>query len=86
MSVYSMMFMGMAPFGALFAGLMAGRFGAPAAVAAGGVACIVGAVIFRFKLPALRVTGRQLLIAQEIAVGDPTIAASEAAVTAEERS
>ena len=51
MSVYSMMFMGMAPFGALLAGLLADRFGAPAAVAAGGVACIVGAVVFGLKLP-----------------------------------
>ena len=54
MSVYSMMFMGMAPFGALLAGLLAGRFGAPAAVAAGGAACIVGAIVFGLKLPGLR--------------------------------
>src|SRR5262249_20122805 len=39
MSLYSMMFMGMAPFGALLAGLLAGRFGAPTAVVAGGAAC-----------------------------------------------
>ena len=36
MAVYSMMFMGMAPFGALLAGVLAGRLGAPATVAAGG--------------------------------------------------
>ncbi len=41
MACYSMMFMGMAPFGALLAGLLAGRLGAPVAVAAGGVVCIV---------------------------------------------
>jgi MFS family permease len=82
MSVYSMMFMGMAPFGALLAGLAAGRFGAPAAVAAGGATCIVGAIIFGLRLPALRVSGRRLLIAQEIAAGDPTIAATEAVAAA----
>jgi MFS family permease len=81
MSVYSMMFMGMAPFGALLAGLLAGRFGAPAAVATGGVACIVGAVAFGLSLPALRPAGRQLIVSQELAAGDPTIAATEAAAT-----
>lgn len=78
MSVYSMMFMGMAPFGALLAGVMAGRFGAPAAVAAGGTACIIGAILFGLKLPEPRVSARQLLIAQELAAGDPTVAATEA--------
>ena len=36
MAVYSMMFMGMAPFGALFAGWLAERIGAPRTVALGG--------------------------------------------------
>lgn len=35
MSVYSLMFLGMTPFGSLFAGLIAERFGAPAALTAG---------------------------------------------------
>ena len=52
MATYSMMFMGMAPFGALIAGLVAARLGAPAAVAAGGMACIAGAVAFGSRLPA----------------------------------
>jgi MFS family permease len=75
MSVYSMMFMGMAPFGALLSGLLAGRWGAPAAVALGGAACIAGSIVFGLRLPALRIVGRQLLIAQEMAAVDPTIAA-----------
>jgi MFS family permease len=78
MSVYSMMFMGMAPFGALLAGLLASRFGAPAAVAVGGVACMAGALAFGLSLPALRPIGRQLIISQELAAGDPTVAATEA--------
>jgi MFS family permease len=73
MACYSMMFMGMAPFGALFAGLLAGRLGAPAAVAAGGVACIAGAVAFGSRLPALRVAGRELLVSQEMAAGEPMV-------------
>jgi MFS family permease len=47
MAVYSMMFIGMAPFGALFAGTVAHHWGAPAAVMMGGVACIAGAGLFR---------------------------------------
>src|ERR1051326_7519211 len=47
MAVYSMMFMGMAPFGALFAGVLANRAGAPITVAMGGAVCIIGAVVFR---------------------------------------
>jgi MFS family permease len=87
MSVYSMMFMGMAPFGALLAGLLAGRFGAPTAVAAGGTTCIVGAIVFGLKLPELRISARQLLITQEVAASDPTVAAAEAtAATAAEES
>jgi MFS family permease len=79
MAVYSMMFMGMAPFGALLSGLLASRLGAPGAVALGGLACITGAIVFAFKLPTLRAEGRQLIIAQEMAVGDPTFAPSQQA-------
>jgi MFS family permease len=71
MAVYSMMFMGMAPFGALLAGFLADRLTAPATVAAGGAACILGAAAFYARLPALRAEGRRLLVAQEAAAGAP---------------
>jgi MFS family permease len=64
MAVYSMMFMGMAPFGALFAGVLANRLGAPITVALGGSVCILGALVFRSQLPQLRAEGRQLILAQ----------------------
>jgi MFS family permease len=64
MAVYSMMFMGMAPFGALFAGVLANRLGAPITVALGGLICILGAFVFRSQLPQLRAEGRQLILAQ----------------------
>jgi MFS family permease len=83
MAVYSMMFMGMAPFGALLAGLLAGRLGAPGAVATGGAGCIIGAIVFSLNLPALRIVGRQLLIAQELAAGDPTAATTTSAAAAD---
>jgi MFS family permease len=50
MAVYSMMFLGMAPFGALLAGVLAKGLGAPGTVAFGGVICITGAVIFGWRL------------------------------------
>jgi MFS family permease len=46
MAIYSMMFMGMAPFGALSAGALAARIGAPQTVALGGLVCIAAATVF----------------------------------------
>ncbi|HJV64818.1 MAG TPA: MFS transporter [Geomonas sp.] len=54
MSFFTMSFMGMTPFGALFAGAVAGHLGAPITVEIGGVACLFGALIFSRSLPALR--------------------------------
>jgi MFS family permease len=71
MSVYSMMFMGMAPFGAFFGGALAHRIGAPITVAAGGVACVIGALWFWRALPDLRIEARRLIIAQGLAGGEP---------------
>ncbi len=65
MAVYSMMFMGMAPCGTLFAGVLANHLGAPITVGIGGAVCIAGAVVFRSQLPQLRAEGRQLILAQE---------------------
>ncbi|MFY9645045.1 MAG: MFS transporter [Terriglobales bacterium] len=71
MSVYSMMFMGMAPFGAFFGGALAHRLGAPFTVAVGGVACVFGAIWFGRALPALRIEAHRLIIAQGMAGGEP---------------
>ncbi len=71
MAVYSMMFMGMAPFGALLGGALADRLGAPITVAVGGLASIVGAIWFGKQLPVFRGEARQLIIAQAMAGGEP---------------
>jgi MFS family permease len=71
MAVYSMMFMGMAPMGALFAGALARPLGAPLTVALGGVGCLVGSAIFSRRLPKLRVEARQLILAQGMYGGEP---------------
>lgn len=73
MAVYSMMFMGMAPFGTLLAGALADRLGAPVTVAMGAVAAIGGAAIFGRNLPKIRTEARRLIIAQGIAGGEPSV-------------
>lgn len=50
MAVYSMMFMGMAPFGALYAGTLAKYIGVQWTVAIGGAVCIVAGALFASKL------------------------------------
>lgn len=71
MSVYSMMFMGMAPFGAFLGGAFADRLGAPLAVMMGAIACLGGAAIFGMRLPKIRGEARRLIIAQEMVGGEP---------------
>ena len=71
MAVYSMMFMGMAPFGALFAGAVAERIGAPTTVVIGSAVCIVGGIVFGVRVPALRPEALQLMVAQGLASGGP---------------
>ncbi len=72
MALYSMMFMGMAPFGALMGGALADRLGAPLTVAIGAVACVGGALWFGSQLPKIRVEARRLIVAQAVAGGDPS--------------
>ena len=72
MSVYSMMFMGMAPLGALLAGWAADRIGAPRTVLIGGAACVAAAAVFRWRLPRLRADARRLIVAQQPVAGEPS--------------
>ena len=65
MALYTMMFMGMAPFGALVAGGAAHRFGAPTSVAVSGLVCIVAAIICGRQLPAFRDEARRLILFQQ---------------------
>jgi len=69
MAVYSMMFMGMVPFGAFFAGLLAEKLGAPLTVALGALGCLVGSAVFLLRLPGLRAEARQLIVAQGVTTG-----------------
>lgn len=80
MAVYSMMFMGMAPIGALFGGALADHFGAPLTVAAGGLASLLGAGWFALHLPKIRVEARRLIVAQAVAGGEPSEGTTQAVV------
>jgi len=71
MAVYSMMFMGMAPLGAMFAGTLAENIGAPYTVAIGGAVCIVAAGIFALNLSEFRSEAREIIIALNMASGSP---------------
>ena len=54
MSYYTMAFVGSAPFGALFAGSLAHRIGAPRTVMVTGAFVLAGSLWFSFELPAVR--------------------------------
>lgn len=54
MAFYAMAIQGVAPFGSLVAGALAGRIGAPRTLEIGGVLCIVGAAWFARRLPLIR--------------------------------
>jgi MFS family permease len=71
MAVYSMMFMGLAPVGALLGGALSDRLGAPLTVAIGGLASVLGAWWFSVQLPKVRAEARQLIMAQAMTGGEP---------------
>jgi len=54
MSFYAMAFMGVAPFGSLLGGAVAGKIGAPRTLLIGGACCIVGAALLARQLPVFR--------------------------------
>src|SRR5215469_10230834 len=73
MAYYGMAFLGMAPFGSLLGGALAGRIGAPATLAIGGAICLAGSLCFARMLPTIRdfirPIYRQLGILPELAIG-----------------
>lgn len=64
MAVYSMMLLGMAPLGALFAGFLAQRIGAPLTVVIGGAACGAASLVFGSRLSSLRAEALRLIAGQ----------------------
>jgi MFS family permease len=70
MSLYSMMFMGMAPLGSLLGGAAANWIGAPWTLAIGGIIGIAGAGWFYLELPSLNAEANRLIAAQGMSLGD----------------
>ncbi len=70
MAVYSMMFMGMSPVGAILAGAAADRIGAPTTVALGGVISIVAAIAFARHLPKIHAEANRLLGSAAMEAGE----------------
>jgi predicted MFS family arabinose efflux permease len=56
MAFYAFVFVGMAPFGAFQAGLVAEHTGAPFAIALGGAGCLIAAALAAWRVPELRRT------------------------------
>jgi MFS family permease len=54
MSLYTMAFMGTAPFGSLMAGSLAAKIGSPNTLLVSGLCCICAGLLFARKLPVLR--------------------------------
>ena len=70
MSLYSMMFMGMAPLGSLLGGVAANWIGAPWTLAIGGIIGIAGAGWFYLQLPSLNAEANRLIAAQGMFLGE----------------
>ena len=71
MSLFSMMLVGMAPFGSLIAGWASDRIGAPLVVAVGGAGCALAGLVFARHLPRLVAAARPILIARGVII-EPT--------------
>ena len=66
MALYTTAFLGMATFGSLLAGAIAGVIGAPQTLIGAGLVCILGALIFGSKLPILRAAARPVYVEKGI--------------------
>ena len=78
MSFYVMTFLGMAPLGSLLAGSLASHIGAVQVVQLTGAVCIVGSLVFAYRLPALRKLIRPIYerigILPDVTSGIPSVA------------
>jgi MFS family permease len=68
MAVYATMFMGAQPIGALIAGRVANRIGAPHALALFGTVCLLGSLFFLFRV-AMKVGGPQTPAEAQVGLG-----------------
>jgi MFS family permease len=72
MSLFTMSFLGMAPFGSLLAGSLASAIGAPVTFVLNGSVCILGAALFAKQLPMLRPLVRSIYVEKGILPTPPS--------------
>jgi hypothetical protein len=81
MSLFTMAFMGMAPFGSLLAGSLAGAWGPPRTLLLAGSVCVAAAIGFALYLPIMRPLVRPIYqrkgILPEVAAGLQSAAAAQ---------
>ncbi|HEY5125123.1 MAG TPA: MFS transporter [Ignavibacteria bacterium] len=68
MSFYTLAFMGTVPLGNLLTGFLSDLIGVQYTILFGGVSCIIGAILFAFKLPEIRKYSRPVYIEKEIII------------------
>jgi MFS family permease len=68
MSFYTMAFMGLSPFGSLFSGLLAAKYGAGNTLLGGGIICILAAILYATQYPRLRSFIRPLYVQKGIII------------------
>ncbi len=69
MSLYTMAFLGVAPFGNLIAGFLAGRLGPAATLRLAGLTCLAGSLAFLLAFPRLRTQVRPIYVRMGILPG-----------------
>jgi MFS family permease len=75
MSLHTVAFLGMAPFGNLISGFLAQRWGAPNTILFGGTCCLVGASVFAWVLPSFRGEIHAAYARKGIVPSEPDVAA-----------
>ena len=77
-SAYSMMYMGMTPIGSMAAGIIAEHVGARETISAGGVICLIGAIVYATQVSGIRSEARQMILTASSAT--PEQIAAEGAI------
>ena len=72
MSLYTVTFLGLSPFGSLLMGSIARHVGVPVTFAIGGAVCVVASIVFGRRLSVLREEIKARAVADESAA--PTLA------------
>jgi MFS family permease len=66
MSLFTMSFLGVSPFGSLLAGSLANALGAPVTLIISGLVCVISGFLFVKQLPKLRLIVRPIYLAKKI--------------------